>query len=370
MPAPGEFLIPNSWAANMPSQALWWGANMLAPNITSLLTGQPPPPLPNVPEMTPTGKIPSTDDPRIAGAMSEALNTGLTFLPLPGGGLAVDAVRGIPALMGLLRREAASGAESLASKSPMMYNPAIKSPRPFAADYPSGAPADAAGRLTADIEGRPLGARYVVGRKVVGGEDQALSPAEFDPLTEATTGQVAAVVPPRQASFGRTLLHLASGRPVRVEFNAGMQPEKAAMVHAHELGHVVDEMAGQIPAKGLSNELKGVYNTLNNPNRSHPDRNEAASWGKPFTPQALGYKGDEIPREYMAEGIRAYLADPNYIKTVAPKTASAIRAAVNAHPTLSKIIQFNSIAGLPAMSGIDLDTLPIPRQQPLSLPQE
>jgi hypothetical protein len=113
MPAPGEFLNPNSWAANVPGQALWWGANMLAPNITSLLTGQPRPALPDVPEMTPTGKIPSTDDPRIAGAIGEALNIGLNFLPLPGVGLAIDAGRGVPALMGLLRREATSGAESL-----------------------------------------------------------------------------------------------------------------------------------------------------------------------------------------------------------------------------------------------------------------
>jgi hypothetical protein len=47
----------------------------------------------------------------------------------------------------------------------------------------------------------------------------------------------------------------------------------------------------------------------------------------------------------MGEAIRAYLADPNYLKTVAPKTAARIREAVNTHPTLSKIIQFNAIAG-------------------------
>jgi hypothetical protein len=103
---------------------------------------------------------------------------------------------------------------------------------------------------------------------------------------------------------------------------------------------------------------------LNNPNRSYPDRSEASSWGKPFTPQVLGYKGEEISREYMVEAIRAYMADPNYLKTVAPKTAAAIRAAVNAHPALSKIVQFNTIAGLAAMNGINPDSVPIPRQQP------
>jgi hypothetical protein len=158
------------------------------------------------------------------------------------------------------------------------------------------------------------------------------------------------------------LLRLDSGRPFSVELRAGMQPDKAAMVLAHELGHVIDEMGGQIPTKGLSNELKGVYNSLNNPNRAEGGL-DAASWGRKVTPEAFGYKGDEIPREYMVEAIRAYMADPNYIKTVAPKTAAAIREAVNSHPTLSKIIQLNTIAGLAAVNGIDPDSLPIPAQQ-------
>ena len=101
-PVPGEFLNPNSWAANAPGQAAWFGFQTLAPNIASLLTGQSPPALPNFPE-TP-GKVPSTNDPRIGGAIVEGLN----FLPVPGMGLASGTGRGI---LGLLRREAASGAE-------------------------------------------------------------------------------------------------------------------------------------------------------------------------------------------------------------------------------------------------------------------
>jgi hypothetical protein len=232
-----------------------------------LIAGAPAPPLANVPEMTPTGKTPSTDDPRIASAMGEAAQVGINFLPL-GGAARAAGIFSIPELMGLLRREVASGAESLASKSPMMYNPPVKSPRPFELDYPSGAPADAAGRLTADIEGRPLGARFVVGRRVVGGDDQALAPAEFNALAEATTGRAAQTVPARQTDFGRTLLSVGSGRPIGIEVRAGMQPDEAAMVYAHELGHAIDQTAGQIPTKGLSNELKGIYNTLNNPNRN------------------------------------------------------------------------------------------------------
>ena len=61
-----------------------------------------------------------------------------------------------------------------------------------------------------------------------------------------------------------------------------------------------------------------------------------------MTPQRHGYDSEEVPREYMAEAIRA---DPNYFKTVAPKTAAAIRAAVNAHPTLSKTSSSTRLAG-------------------------
>lgn len=41
-------------------------------------------------------------------------------------------------------------------------------------------------------------------------------------------------------------------------------------------------------------------------------------------------------------------AETNYLKSVAPKVAAAIRAAVNDHPVLSKIIQFNGIPAIAA----------------------
>ena len=43
----------------------------------------------------------------------------------------------------------------------------------------------------------------------------------------------------------------------------------------------------------------------------------------------------------VAESIRAYMMDPNYIKTAAPKAAKRIREAVNSHPEISQHIQFN-----------------------------
>ena len=64
------------------------------------------------------------------------------------------------------------------------------------------------------------------------------------------------------------------------------------------------------------------------------------------------------------EAIRAYMTDPNYLKTVAPKTAARIREFVNSHPTLSKNIQFNSLAG-PIASGIGTESPPPTQAEPV-----
>jgi hypothetical protein len=340
-------------------QLAWRGLQALAPNLTNPATYAPLPPPAWTP--TPEGKLPSSDrDPRLEGALSDFVNIAMLLGPQWEAGLAARAARLFPAIA----RRGVPTAESLAAKSPTIYNPAPKPLRPFEADYPHGAPADASGRLTHDIEGRPLTAKYIVGRRAAGAEDQAFAPAEFDDLARATTGHAAATIPPDQTAFGRTtLLPLDSGRliPTGIELRAGMRPDKADMVYAHELGHVIDEIAGQIPTRGLSDELKSVYNSLNNPNRTRAGL-DAAPTATPMTPQRHGYDKEEVPREYMVEAIRAYMADPNYLKTVAPKTAAVIRAKVNAHPTLSKIIQFNAVGGLAAMNGLDSDPLVIPKQ--------
>ena len=340
-------------------QLAWRGLQELAPNLTNPVTYAPLPPPAWTP--TPEGKLPSSDrDPRLEGIASDLVNIAMLLGPQWEAGLAARAARLLPAIA----RRGMASAESLASKSPMIYNPPPKPLRPFEADYPHGAPADATGRLTQDIEGRPLTARYIVGRSAAGAQDQAFAPAGFDDLARATTGHAAEAIPPDQTAFGRTtLLPLDSGRlkPTGIELRAGMRPDKADMVYAHELGHVIDEIAGQIPTEGLSGELKGVYNSLNNPNRARGGL-DAAPTARPMTPQRRGYDREEAPREYMVEAIRAYMTDPNYFKTVAPKTAAAIRAAVNAHPSLSKIIQFNAAGGLAAMNGSDSDSPAIPTQ--------
>src|SRR5919108_6514271 len=94
------------------------GANFVAPAIMSLMRGEPAPPLPNVPDMA--QKVPSTDDPRPLNAAAELANIGTHLMPL--GPVPASAARSLPALLGLLRREAPA-LETMASKSPFMYNP-------------------------------------------------------------------------------------------------------------------------------------------------------------------------------------------------------------------------------------------------------
>jgi hypothetical protein len=89
--AAGEFLDPSTWAANAPAQAASFGLQMVAPNLASLLTGQPAPALPNIPAMP--GKVASTDDPRIAGAIGEAANIGVHLLPFPAMGFSLGTGR-------------------------------------------------------------------------------------------------------------------------------------------------------------------------------------------------------------------------------------------------------------------------------------
>jgi hypothetical protein len=274
--------------------------------------------------------------------------------------------------------------ESLASKSPMMYNPPAKLLRPFEADYHSGAPADAAGRLTQDIEGRPLVAEYVVGRRTLGGADEAVTPAQIDTLAEKILGHRPEVATASSLPRGSVGAYDPSTR--RIFVYRGLPPESKDLVAAHELSHGINDLTGEfvgvnkpnmIPTpKGAVGQTKTVYNDLNNSylakaRTENPDVDPTKTyWGTGVTPEkTFGYAKADAPAEYMAETVRAYLANPNYIKTVAPKTAAAIRAAVNAHPMLSKIIQFNSIAGLAAMNGIDPGSLPIPQQQPPVLSQ-
>jgi hypothetical protein len=190
---------------------------------------------------------------------------------------------------------------------------------------------------------------------MVGGDDRALPLEEYDALTKEGTGKFAQTVAPSQigGSAGAVALN-RYGAPTDLYLSNQLTADELPNVHAHELSHVVDALAGNISDKGLMRELRDVYNTLNNPKRT-PDGAEADPATKPVTPQDFGYEHEDVGREYIVEAIRAYLTNPNYLKTVAPRTAAAIRNAVNANPGLSKIILFNSVAAPIAAGANDQD---------------
>lgn len=229
--------------------------------------------------------------------------------------------------------------ESMALSRKSGYYPPDKSPREFGEDYPSGAPSGGQENLTHTIDGAPIVAPFVAGRRIVGGPDEPLGPAQVVAGTTQATGRGPQAVAPSalpSKSVGSVVINPRSGRPEAVTFSQNLSPADAENVREHEFGHVVDELAGQIPTDGLSKELSAVYNDLNNPQ----------TYGQPYGPKNAGYSGPDVPREYMAEAIRAYLQNPNYLKSAAPKTALMIRHSVNNHPEISRIVQFNA-GGLP-----------------------
>ena len=108
----------------------------------------------------------------------------------------------------------------------------------------------------------------------------------------------------------------------------------------------------------VENELRFVYDDLNNPDLAKmcettgdpnwlPPEYDWTGWRKstprtraaqPFThfgPEDRGYGGEEVNHALTTEAFRAYGANPNYFRTIAPNAAKAIRKIWNTHPVAS-----------------------------------
>jgi hypothetical protein len=200
------------------------------------------------------------------------------------------------------------------------------------------------------MDGRPLTAKYIAGRRMAGGQDVGLEPRETYDLIRKVTG-----APPKLASDNR-LKGMDGVYLPRIDENAQpalpgiwinkqLSDHQRQLVMAHEAGHMIEDTAvgpRTMPIRGLEREVEPAYSTLNSGKQGRQPL---------FLPKDKGYSKEESPFELVAEAIRAYLLDPNYFKTVAPNTAAAIRAMVNSHPQLSKWIQFNSLGGIAALRG-------------------
>ncbi|MFV0513102.1 MAG: hypothetical protein ACK5MY_05645 [Jhaorihella sp.] len=237
----------------------------------------------------------------------------------------------VPFVGAKMMRDVGDGAEYMASRAERLYN------------FPSNSEVgDALGRSGSggfDLEGRPLVARHVVGRTEDSPIDRSLNKKVLDEIaTRYAGGPIKAV--PASALPGKAIGAVDVTRrgslenPRVLNSLARDQFNNAAR---HETGHIIDHVVGEIPVSGLSRELRPLYSY------EVEGRDRARHF---MEPKHIGYvkKGD-ADREYMAEAIRQYIASPDAMKKRAPKTAARIRKFVNEHPTLSEIIQFNSVAG-------------------------
>ena len=229
------------------------------------------------------------------------------------------------------------------------YDPPKVPVRPYEADYPRGGPGYDPSRPFTSPEGVVIAAPFVAGRRGYGAPDAGLLPGQSAELSRLLAGTVpegvaARELPPR--AVGSLRITPGPDRTTRqILFDQSLSPAKADRVIAHEVGHLIDGASGLSLGAFPKRETAKVYSDLYT-GQAHRTRQLTG-------PQHVGYKPSEVPGELIAESIRAYMMDPAYLKTVAPKTARLIREYVNTHPTLSKIIQFNTLAAaaLPALDG-------------------
>ena len=231
------------------------------------------------------------------------------------------------------------------SRNISMYAPPGAKQRPLQFDYRRTPVTDSTGRLLEDIEGRPLGAKFVVGRQFAGKGDVPLTPDEMKAALKDLDVRLVEM-PNVPISGGNTAGvfagEMAGWRPVGDLFiKSTMSAEDRNLILAHEFGHAIDHYANYFtdnltPAE--IDELRKVYTTL----RAGPRKTLVRQ------PEEFGYPPDEVNGELAAEGFRAYLTDPNWFKAMAPRSAARFRAAVNKNKYLKHVIQFNSLgaAGL------------------------
>ena len=293
----------------------------------------------------------------------------------------------------LKKKERDAARAPVASADGSLYNPPAMPERPFEADYPredwpDGPPVDAQGRLMQDMDRKPLDQNAaIIGRNKAPGYGagseadrplrdriaviqtlkQAGSSLERVPRSsDQTSGGWAPTFDAKSRFTGRGSAQIADDldRPI-----AGLDDQEV-IVLSHELAHSIDFKGGPkalrarnmgdfndrkwgIDHKGmrpearaqLESQLERIYRDLNNPVDGPVEIR---------TPKDHGYEAIDADRELWAEAIRAYMYDPNYIKTVAPEVAFMIRDHVNRNKSLRKTIQFNAIPTIVGVGGLGL----------------
>jgi len=225
-----------------------------------------------------------------------------------------------------------------------LYEPPRKRQRPFAEDYPGDALTDRQGRLRHDIEGRPLRAEFVAGRRLLGKSDERLSPDDI----KKALARLNINLDYRDPSAFRKRVgglyydynSLKESPFGGIAINTKYKSSDQEIFTAHEFGHAIDHFSGWFSDKLTSEEigeLRDVYSDLRGGWKKGVPRKQ---------PEDFGYDVNKVNLELVAEGLRAYMSNPNYFKKVAPKAAATFRAVVNKNPLLKKVIQLNSLGAI------------------------
>jgi hypothetical protein len=225
--------------------------------------------------------------------------------------------------------------------NPLQKPPFPKRTRPFKADYPHLKNNESGAKLKFDIDGHPLDANYIAGRRTVGGPDESLSDKDAAWLTHFFEDHATEFLRRSWANPPDDL------RLAKIDRNGRNQKR---FIKYRVLARMLDDMT-RIPwDSNLEEELRQIYNDLN----GKVGRGKVVPRGQQTTPEDFGIKGgDSVYREYFREAFRAAIQDENYLKTVAPKVTARLRKALRDNQLTRKWIRINSIepgvsADLPA----------------------
>lgn len=268
----------------------------------------------------------------------EALNLASVMM---GGGLAAPRPRGSVGVSGTQATNASKNA-MIQHQNKAGYDAPKLEQRPFSSDYGKRDVGPAGSRLQVDIEGRPLTASFVAGRRRVGEGDEPLSVGQIDEIAQSLASSVRRVP---KANLPRNAVGSYDARSTAISVLDELDPEDFSRTLAHELGHGID-FSGWGPANidgiqldGIKTGARKFYHDLAT---GDTEVNTPKKWRGP---ESYGYRGVEnVRRELNAEMLRADMTDPNYFKTIHPQGAARIRAFVNTNPLLNNTIQFNANA--------------------------
>lgn len=238
---------------------------------------------------------------------------------------------------------------SLDANKTRIYAPPNRPQRRFDADYPNGVrpdQVDEKGNLLVDKRGKPLESWLTVGRRTLGGDDIGATHEEIRAIGEHLLGKPIEVVPrshPQlQDRAGRFKYDEKTLEPNGIYIADDLNELKANHIRDHEIGHAIDLETDLPPVPPeVMKELEPVYSTL------------VSQYDMPRTrPSDRGYVGDKIRHEYVGEGYRGALRNPNYLKTEAPKAYEWLAAQIRNSPKLRKLLVLNGLgAGTVAYLG-------------------